>query len=174
MCPMFLYWPSCLFVSLFWPQLEWDFKCWCLKCFVFQRIPSLCRSTNKIWYFFHITFQSDSHFLPFWTDFWKQKVRNVLCFHCANWNKNKFEPLASYERLSREISQGSCLWKNIFFSMYSMCDHQSVADIQNRCPQLAIPQFLVGVSWRIYSDTQLLLQEWISGQIYHLYTLFAE
>lgn len=143
--------------------------------FVFQRIQSLCRrSTNKIWYFFHITFQSDSHFLPFWTDFWKQKVRNVLCFHCANWNKNKFEPLASYERLSREISQGSCLWKNIFFSMYSMCDHQSVADIQNRCPQLAIPQFLVGVSWRIYSDTQLLLQEWTSGQIYHLYTLFAE
>lgn len=30
--------------------------------FVFKRIQSLCRSANKTWYFFHITFQSDSHF----------------------------------------------------------------------------------------------------------------
>jgi len=60
-------------------------------------------------------------------------------FSVPNETKTKSEPLASYKRLSRETSQGSCLWKNIFFSVYSMCDRQSVADFQNRCPQLAIP-----------------------------------
>lgn len=143
--------------------------------FVFKRIQSLYRrSTNKTWYFFVTSHFSQIHiFYPSELIF-EKKVKYVLCFHCVNWNKPKFEPLASYERVSRKISQGFCLWKNIFFSVYSMCDHQSVADIQNRCPQLAIPQFLVGVSWCIYTDMQLLTQELISGQIYHLYTLFAE
>lgn len=159
---MFLYWLNFWFVSF---EHSWNkiFKYWYPKCFIL----TCKRNTNQTWHFFQIPFQSDSCFSLFWTDSWKQKVKNVLCFHCANWNKPKSEPLASCERPSREISQGSCLGENIIFSLYSLCDHQAVADIPNRCPQLTIPQFLIEESWCIYTNVQLLPQEWILGQIHH-------
>lgn len=129
-CPMVLYWLNFWFVYF---DHRWNkiFQCWYLKCFIL----ACKRSTNQIWHFFQITFQPDSCFSPFWTNSWKQKVENVLRFPCANWNKPKSEPFPSRERPSREISQGSCLWENIFFSLYSTCDHQAVAETPNRCPQ---------------------------------------
>lgn len=84
-CPMFLHWLNLWFVYFdhSWDKISWN-KCFILAC---------KRSTNQTWHFFQITFQSDSCFSPFWTDPWKQKVKNILHFHCANWNKPKSEPL---------------------------------------------------------------------------------
>lgn len=116
---MFLYWLNFWFVYF---DQSWNkvFKCCYLKCFTL----ACKRSTNQKWHFFQVTFQSYLCFSPFWTDPWKQKAKNILHFHCANWNNPKPEPLASCERVIRDFSQGSCLQESIFFSPYSMCDHQ--------------------------------------------------